>query len=276
MPTVVLRDTGVVSQSINKNAPTTVYAVTASSILLEATSAANVSRVFLQFPIVPPGEVATVVSAVLELWCDNGSSRATTRVVEVHELMAPWTPAQTSWNNKATATPWGSPGVLGGAEASGVVMATGVFPTALQTAFNVTGAGLLAYVQSKLNGATDYGLILNLIDDLTVTETGTRSLGGPANATATKRPTLRYEYTVGPPPTPPNWTISSPTVDSDAGTVTLVVTLDAPAPVGGVDGLVSTYDITAVAGVDYVAQVAEPFSIAEGDTTGDIVITLIA
>lgn len=77
-------------------------------------------------------------------------------------------------------------------------------------------------------------------------------------------------------PTPPNWTISSPTVDSDAGTVTCVVTLDAPAPVGGVDGLVSTYDITAVAGVDYVAQVAEPFSIAEGDTTGDIVITLIA
>lgn len=276
MPTVVLRDTGVVSQSANKNAPTTVYAVSASSILLEATSAANVSRGFLQFPIVPPGGTVTVSSATLSLWNDNGSNRATTRVVEVHELLSPWTAAQTSWNNKATATPWASPGVLGGAEASGVVMATGVFPATLQTGFNVTGAGLLAYVQAKLNGATDYGLILNLIDDQTVTETGTRSLGGPANATATKRPTLTYEYTVGPPPTPPNWTISSPTVDSDAGTVTCVVTLDAPAPVGGFSAEVDTHDITALAGVDYVAQVAEPFSIAEGDTTGDIVITLIA
>lgn len=276
MTTVVYRDTGVVSQTINKNAPTTVYAVSASSMLLEATSATNVSRGFLQFPMVPPGGTVTVVSATLGLWCDNGSSRATTRVVEVQELLAPWTPTQTSWNNKATATPWASPGVLGGAEASGVVMATGTFPTAAQTAFNMTGAGLIAYCQDVLNGATDYGFILNLIDDQTVTETGNRTLGGPANAIATKRPTLTIDYTIGAPPTTPNWTISSPTVDSDAGTVTLVVTLDAPAPVGGVDGLVSTYDITAVAGVDYVAQVAEPFSIAEGDTTGDIVITLIA
>lgn len=275
MPTEVLRDTGVVSQRIDKNAPTTVYAATASSILLEATSAANVSRGFLQFPIVPPGGVVTVVSATLGLWCDNGSSRATTRVVEVQELLAPWTPTQTSWNNKATATPWGSPGVLGGAEASGVVMATGVFPTAAQTAFNVTGAGLLAYVQAKLNGATDYGLILNLIDDLTVTETGNRTLGGPANATATKRPTLSYEYTVGPPPTPPNWTISSPTVDSDAGTVTLVVTLDAPAISGGFSGTINTFNITALAGIRYIAEVAVPFFIAEGGTTGNIVITLL-
>lgn len=276
MPTVVLRDTGVVSQSIKKNAPTTVYSVSASSALLEATSAANVSRVFLQFPIVPPGGTVTVSSATLSLWNDNGSSRATTRVVEAHELLSAWTPSQASWNNKATATPWASPGVLGGADASGVVMATGTFTTAAQTAFNVAGAGLIAYCQDVLNGATDYGLILNLIDDQTVTETGTRTLGGPANAITTKRPTLTIDYTIDEPVDPPNWTISSPTVDSDAGTVTLTVTLDAPAPVGGVDGLVSTYDITAVAGVDYVAQVAEPFSIAEGDTTGDIVITLIA
>lgn len=276
MPNIILRDTGVVSQIINENSPTTVYAVSASSCMLEATSATNVHRTFLQFPIVPPGGVATVVSATLGLWNDNGSSRATTRVVEAQELLAAWTPSQASWNNKATATPWATPGVLGGAEASGVVMATGVFPTAAQTAFNVTGAGLLAYVQAKLNGAPDYGFILNLIDDQTVTETNNRTLGGPANATATKRPTLTYEYTVGPPPTTPNWTISSPTVDSDAGTVTLVVTLDAPAPVGGLNGLVDTYDITALAGVDYAAQVDAPFSIAEGDTTGNIVITLIA
>lgn len=276
MPTIVYRDTGVISQIINEAAPTTTYGLSASSCLLEATSATNVSRAFLQFPMVPPGGTITVSSATLGLWCDNGSSRATTRVVQAHNLLSARAAAQTSWNNKATATPWAVAGVLGGAEVSGTVIATGTFPTAAQTGFNMTGAGLIAYCQDVLNGATDYGLILNLIDDQTVTETGTRTFGGPTNATTTKRPTLTIDYTIGAPPTPPNWTISSPTVDSDAGTVTLVVTLDAPAPVGGVDGLVSTYDITAVAGVDYVAQVAEPFSIAEGDTTGDIVITLIA
>lgn len=275
MPTLVLRDTGVVSQIINENSPTTVYAVSASSCMLEATSATNVHRTLLQFPIVPPGGVVTVTSATLGLWCDNGSSRATTRVVEAQELLSAWTAAQTSWNNKATATPWATPGVLGGAEASGVVMATGVFPTAAQTAFNVTGAGLLAYVQAKLNGAPDYGFILNLIDDLTVTETGNRTLGGPANATVTKRPTLTFEYTVGPPPTTPNWTISSPTVDSDAGTVTSVLTLDAPAPAGGVNGFFSTYDITATAGADYTARTGVAISIPKGGTSTNLTVPIL-
>jgi hypothetical protein len=72
-----------------------------------------------------------------------------------------------------------------------------------------------------------------------------------------------------------NWTISSPTVNSDAGTVTLVVTLDAPAPGGGFSGLVNTYDITALAGVDYTAQVNVPFSISAGNTTGNIVIPIL-
>lgn len=272
MPTIVYRDTGVISQTINEAAPTTTYAVSASSCLLEATSATNVSRAFLQFPMVPPGGTITVSSATLGLWCDNGSSRATTRVVQAQKLVSAWTPNQTSWDNKATATPWAVPGVLGGAEASGVVMATGIFPTAAQTAFNMTGADLITYCQAVLNGATDYGFILNLIDDQTVTETGNRTLGGPSNATTTKRPTLTIEYTVG---TLPNWTISSPTVDNDAGTVACVVTLDAPAPSGGFSGLVNTYDITALAGVDYTAQVNVPFSIAEGNTTGNIVIPIL-
>jgi hypothetical protein len=272
MPTLVYRDTGVISQIINENAPTTTYAVSASSCLLEATSATNVHRAFLQFPMVPPGGAVTVTSATLDLWNDNGSARATTRVVQAQRLVSAWTPAQTSWNNKATATPWAVAGVLGGAEASGVVMATGTFPTAAQTPFAMTGAGFLTYCQDILNGATDYGFILNLIDDQILTETGNRTLGGPTNATLTKRPTLTIEYTTG---TPVNWTISSPTVNSDAGTATLVVTLDGPAPGGGFSGLVNTYDITAVAGVDYTAQVDVPFSISAGLTTGNIVIPIL-
>jgi len=117
-----------------------------------------------------------------------------------------------------------------------------------------------------------YAVHENLIDDLIVDEVGNRDTAGPLNATADNRPTLTIDYTTG---TPVNWTINSPTVDSDAGTVTLTVTLDAPAPGGGFSGLVNTYDITAVAGVDYTAQVNVPFSISAGNTTGNIVIPIL-
>jgi hypothetical protein len=84
---------------------------------------------------------------------------------------------------------------------------------------------------------------------------------------------LRFPLEVAGPP--PNWTISNPTVNRNAGTVTLVVTADAPAPVGGLSGVVNTYDIVAVAGTHYTAQVAVPFSIAAGQTTGNIVVPIL-
>ena len=272
MPTLFYRDSGVTAQVISENQPTTVFSNSTSSTQFEATSAVIVSRGIYKFTMVPPGGAVTVTSATLDLFNDNFTARATSRVVEARRILSTWNTLEASWNNKATATPWAVAGAIGGAEVSGTVMATGTCPTAAQTPFAMTGAGLIAYCQDILNGATDYGFILNLIDDQTVTEVNTRAIGGTANSTATKRPTLTIEYTTG---TPVNWTINSPTVDSDAGTVTLTVTLDAPAPGGGFSGLVNTYDITAVAGVDYTAQVNVPFSISAGNTTGNIVIPIL-
>lgn len=270
MPTLVYRDTGVTFQRIRNASPTTIFTNTGSEQPLEAT-VTSVNRQMCKFPIVAPGGAVTVTSATLTLY--NLFAVATSRTVEMRAFTEAWDSSLVSWNRKSPVpVNWAVPGVIGGPEVSAVI-ATGTSPAAGSTAFNITGAGLIAHCQSCLNSGTDFGFLLNLLDDVTVSETGYRSIAAPTNVTASLRPTLTIEYTTG---TPVNWTISSPTVDSDAGTVTLTVTLDAPAPVGGVDGLVSTYDITAVAGVDYVAQVAEPFSIAEGDTTGDIVITLIA
>jgi hypothetical protein len=74
---------------------------------------------------------------------------------------------------------------------------------------------------------------------------------------------------------PPNWTVSNPTVNSDAGTATVVLTLDAPAPAGGVNGFFSTYDITAVAGNDYTSRTAVAISIAEGGTTANLTVPIL-
>lgn len=274
MPTLVYRDSGVTFQRIRQESPATIYSTNGSEEPLEATTGSH-NRQMCKFPIAAPGGTVTVTSATLTLF--NLSARATSRTVEMRAFTEAWDPLAVSWTRKTPTGPvlWTVGGVIGGPEV-GSVIATGTIPAAANTSFDLTGAGLTAHCQSCLNSGTDFGFLLNLLDDLTVSEVGYRGLATPANATAARRPTLTIEYTVGPPPTTPNWTISSPTVDSDAGTATLTVTLDAPAISGGFSGLVNTYDITALAGVDYVAQVDEPFSIAEGDTTGDIVITLLS
>lgn len=270
MPTLVYRDTGVSFQRIRQGSPTTIFANAGSEHPLEAT-VSSVNRQMCKFPIAAPGGAVTVTSATLTLY--NLWARATSRTVEMRAFTEAWDPLLVSWDRKSPApVNWAVPGVIGGPEI-GAVIATGTVPAAGNTAFNLTGAGLIAHCQSCLNSGTDFGFLLNLLDDLTVSEVDYRGIAAPTNSTANLRPTLTIDYTTG---TPVNWTISSPTVDSDAGTVTLVVTLDAPALAGGFSAEVDTHDITALAGLNYVAQVDAPFSIAEGDTTGDIVITLIA
>lgn len=271
MPTLILRDANVQDTRIVKHNPNSNFSGD-SSMFLEAVSATNQARIPIKFlDLVPPGGVVTVSAATLSFY--NADAVGSTKGVEVRRFLQPWTLAQATWKNRATGTPWAQPGVLGGAEVDATVLATGTAPTGANTAFSLTGAGLVAYCQAVMNGGADYGLLVNLLDDATVWDGIARHIRKSSNATAAWRPTLTIEYTVG---TTPNWTISSPTVDSDAGTVTCVVTLDAPALSGGFSGTINTYNITALAGLNYVAQVDAPFSIAEGDTTGDIVITLIA
>lgn len=271
MPTLILRDANVQDTRIVKHNSNSNFSGD-SAMFLEAVSTTNQARILIKFSdLVPPGGIVTVSAATLSFF--NADAVGSTKGVEVRKFLQAWGYTTATWKNRNTGTPWAQPGVLGGAEVDATVLATGTAPTGANTAFSLTGAGLVAYCQAVMNGGADYGLLVNLLDDATVWDGIARHIRKSSNATAAWRPTLTIEYTVG---TLPNWTISSPTVDSDAGTATCVVTLDAPALSGGFNGFVNTYDITALAGVDYVAQVAEPFFIAEGDTTGDIVITLIA
>ena len=268
MPTLVYRDTGVLAHRMRQESPTSVYP-TATGWGLEAVVGSHF-RTFGSFPMAPPGGTVTVTSAILTLF--NVDARATTRTVQLRKLLSPWTTTHATWNNRVSGVAWNVAGVLTGTDVDATVLATGTCPTTANTSFNLTGAGFNTYCQDILNGATDYGIILNLIDDLTVDETGFRNIAGPLNATAANRPTLTIEYTTG---TPVNWTINSPTVNSDAGTATVVLTLDAPAGAGGVNGFFSTYDITATAGADYTARTAVPISIAEGGTTANLTVPIL-
>ena len=274
MPILVCRDASISASGLRQQNATTYYGQSASTEI--PISAENASRcirgVYKWGELVPPGGAVTVNSATITLF-NKYNTADPARTVEIRKLNLAFNNSTvTSWNNRTTATPWNVAGVLGGTDVDATPIATGTMPNTISTSFNLTGAGLITYCQAVLNGAADNGVLINLLDDITVNETSARYFAGPSEATAVRRPTLTVDYSIG---SPVNWTINSPTVNSDAGTVTLTVTLDAPAPGGGFSGLVNTYDITAVAGVDYTAQVDVPFSISAGNTTGNIVIPIL-
>lgn len=213
----------------------------------------------------------TVSGAVLGLRVITTTSF--TDPISIHKIKLPISITQVTWNERQTGVSWPN----GGNDASTIESAAASTTAGTGTAgtfIQFSGAGLDSLVQGWINDpSTNYGLLvarLNTTPNSRETAFNSSNTGTPAH-----RPYLTFNYEVGL-GDPPNWTISSPTVDSDAGTVTLTVTLDAPALAGGFSAEVDTYDITALAGVDYAAQVDAPFSIEEGDTTGDIVITLIA
>jgi len=272
MPTLVLNTTAQTQDTrIRKLVPSSNFAGDAA-LYLGAVSTSDQDRILIKYlDLVPPGGFVTVSAATLSF--SNADAAGSTGAVEVRKFLQPWGYTTATWNNRDTGTPWNVAGALGGDEVASTVIATGTAPTAANTTFSLTGAGLIADCQAIMNGGPNNGWLINLLDDATSWDGIYRRIRKSLVAIVAQRPTLTIEYTVG---TTPNWTISSPTVDSDAGTVTCVVTLDAPALPGGFSGEVDTYDITALAGIRYVAQVDAPFSIAEGDTTGDIVITLIA
>ena len=261
-----------VSDLIVQSGWPTVHSSTSSTIEVSYWTPSDIKNAVLLFSglsnISGPG---TVSDAVMGMQVSSAS--AFTDPITVHKLKLPVSMTQATWNERQTGVAWPN----GGNDASTIEAAaasTTAASGAVGTFVTWSGAGLDALVQGWINDpSTNYGALVTRLD--TTPNSRSSIFRSSNNGTLTARPYLTFTWTAGPPPTTPNWTISSPTVDSDAGTVTLTVTLDAPALAGGFSAEVDTYDITALAGVDYTALVAEPFSITEGDTTGDIVVTLL-
>jgi len=68
----------------------------------------------------------------------------------------------------------------------------------------------------------------------------------------------------------------SPASESEGGNLEFTVTLGEAAPLGGVTVTYSTADVTATAGDDYIAATAQTLFIAEGETSGTIVVSSLA
>jgi len=198
------------------------------------------------------------------------SPATASQVFAIHRIKLAVDTSQASWNNRLTATPWPVGGAFDSASID-TTPAASVTGIATNTWAEFTGAGVVSMVEGWINGTLpNEGFLIKRNPESH--DAVPTAFSSSENGTTAFRPYLVVTFEAG--GATPNWTISSPTVNSNAGTVTLVVTLDAPAPGGGFSGLVNTVNGTATAGVHFTGQTDVPFSIAAGLTTGNIVVPI--
>lgn len=213
----------------------------------------------------------TVNSVVLK-WRRPNSVTAPSRNVELRKLLVPFSATQAAWNRRLTGVAWETPGAIGAADVDSTVLATGLMPATGSQYFNISGAGLTAWGAGIVSGAiaNDFGFTLTL-ENPTTTGSGNFDLNSGDDGNG-NRPFLEIDYTTIAYPTA---SISDVTVNNLSGNATLTVTLSSDALAGGVAGTINTNNITALAGVDYTGQVNVAFSIAEGQSSGQVVIPIL-
>ena len=211
----------------------------------------------------------TINSVTLRLRRLNNVT-APSRNIEVRRLLVTFTEAQATWNNRATATPWGAAGAIGAGDVESTPIGTAVMPSTGGAYFSVTGAAMKAWVEGILAGTfTDYGVIISLENPTTV-GSGDFDIASK-EATDGQRPYLEIDYTVV---APPSLTISDVTVNNHSGTATVVVSLSAGAPPGGVTVNYATQDDTATAPAYYTAATGT-LTFAEGESTKNVTVSIV-
>ena len=257
---------GVTDTYIASGSPT-VNSNTASSTYV-GTPASGRNRQILRFSGMPSGPVL-VSSAVISIL--NADAMGSTRSAEVRELLNPFVASEVTWNNRNASTNWNVAGVLGGTDVGASVVATGTMPTTSSTRFTLSGAGLNALVQGWMDGSVaNNGIIWNCVDDTVTTDSQNRRVASAENGGFANRPymTVTYESI-----TPPSLTVSDPTVSHLSGTATFTITASSTF---GTNLTVdyATADVTATAGVDYVAK-SGTATIPAGQTTATVVVDIL-
>lgn len=180
-------------------------------------------RMLVRFPGVtnlPPGAVITGVSVSFNITKENSIGPAAN--VGLHRVLQPWgegtetgqtgSPAvagSATWINRAhPSSPWASPGGLAGADYATAASAQSVFDAPARATFAST-ATLVADVEAwRASPAANHGWMLIASNEGVARSA--RRVSGREAAAAAQRPVLRVEYTLPPPPVPPEITSVTP------------------------------------------------------------------
>lgn len=233
---------------------------------------ANIARMVFDVSFGALSGPGTVTGTILKIANADAVSPAAT--YELRAITSAFTFAQTTWNSRLTGTSWLTAGAIppsNNADMSTTVIGTGTAPTSGgDTIFNITGAGLDAWVQGCLDGSiTNRQLILSKIDDTTVAESARRRFRTDQAVTGI-RPLLTFDFV---PATPPSASGADVLCTKHDGTTTITVTLSEAAPVGGCSVDYTTQDSTAIAGQHYTAM-SGTFTFAQGEQTKTATVTI--
>lgn len=257
---------GWLDTTLTKGAPSSTNGSSATFVL-QNDGATNVSRSLFAAPDIASviGAGSVINSAVFRIRRNNVGGTGTARLYRLKKN--PDYPTAT-WNNQATGVPWETAGALGASDFDSTVLATlVVVSTASGQDLDFSGAGFTSLVQGWVNGSiANNGMLL-------ATDSGyntTAEYRSGDHATAAQRPMLIIDYT---PSIPPTLSVSDPLVSRLSGTATFTITASATF---GTDITVdyATADVTATAGVDYVAKTGTA-TILAGQTTANVVVDIL-
>jgi hypothetical protein len=204
----------------------------------------------------------TVTSAVLTL--RNADAMGSTTALKLCKLLVPFVQAQATWNNRATATPWTTPGGFGASDCDTAGFATGTVPTTA-TAFSISG--LAAQVQRWLDGTDpNHGFLISA--DPNTLYNGITPRFSTTESTTGNRPYLTVTFTAV-----PKISVGDITVSNTSGTATFVVSLDT-ASASEITVNYATADDTATAGEDYTAT-SGMLTFAPGETSKNVVVPIL-
>jgi hypothetical protein len=141
---------------------------------------------------VPAG---TVSNGAIRLYLEtvanfNFGSRPT---INAYALRRAFVENQATWNIAATGTNWGTAGALNTANDYNNTLLGSVFINAQGAYFEITGAAVDSYIQSIVNGGTDYGLLLVEANYLAPANIFNEAVFTSSEGTNGQRPELTFD-----------------------------------------------------------------------------------
>lgn len=142
---------------------------------------------------------ATITGATLRLKISatDASSSSSIETIQLFQLTQPFVESEASWTNRATGTPWTTPG---GTFDSGSVLASvnaNPFPAAVGDALDFTSVSLASLAESSIGGTLYF--VVKLANEDNVARSLFR-VGGDDNTETAYRPQFEIQYTPVPEP----------------------------------------------------------------------------
>jgi len=133
----------------------------ATTLVVKAFNTGDRAHTVIKFTGLASVPAGTVTNAKLRIYCETiGNDPFDYPTVQAYALRRTFNEAQATWNEYQTGSNWGTAGALNTTSDYDNALLGSIFVGAEGAWFEITGAGVDAYVEAVINGGTDYGVAL--------------------------------------------------------------------------------------------------------------------